>query len=91
MLEPMQSVETEETPGAGRFVEGAEGERNEMPGARAVAAGRGPVRIPSSLSVRSVGGSPRGTSCGSCARPPARRGRVRSRRCCVVRGCTRRT
>jgi transposase len=37
MLEPMQSVETEETPGAGRFVEGAEGERNEMPGAGAVA------------------------------------------------------
>ena len=39
MLEPMQTVETEETPGAGRFVERAEGERNEMPGARAVAAG----------------------------------------------------
>jgi len=39
MLEPMQTVETEETPAAGRFVEGAGGERNEMPGARAVAAG----------------------------------------------------
>ena len=39
MLEPMQTVETEEMPGAGHFVEGAEGERNEMPGARAAAAG----------------------------------------------------
>ena len=30
MLEPKQIVETVETPGAGLFVEGAEGERNEM-------------------------------------------------------------
>jgi transposase len=35
MLEPKQIVETVETPGAGLFVEGAEGERNEMPGAPA--------------------------------------------------------
>jgi transposase len=34
MLEPKQTVEIEETAGAGLFVEGAEGERNEMPGAR---------------------------------------------------------
>jgi hypothetical protein len=40
MLEPKQTVETEETGGAGLFVEGAEGERNEMPGARA-ASGEG--------------------------------------------------
>jgi transposase-like protein len=33
----MQSVEMQETSGAGLFVEGAVGERNEMPGARAVA------------------------------------------------------
>jgi transposase len=39
MLEPMQTVETEETPGAGRLVEGAGGERNEMPGPRAAAVG----------------------------------------------------
>jgi len=37
MLEPKQTVETVDTPGAGLFVEGAEGERNEMPGVRAVA------------------------------------------------------
>ena len=42
MLEPMQTVETGETPGAGRFVEGAVGERNEMPGARAAAEGSRP-------------------------------------------------
>ena len=36
MLEPKQSVETVETPGAGLFVEGAVGERKEMPGAHAV-------------------------------------------------------
>jgi transposase len=40
MLEPMQAVEPEETPGAGRFVEGAEGERNEMPGAPGVPGSR---------------------------------------------------
>jgi transposase len=40
MLEPKQTVETEETAGAGLFVEGAEGERNEMPGVHA--AGEGP-------------------------------------------------
>jgi hypothetical protein len=39
MLEPMRTVETEETPGAGRFVERPVGERNEMPGARAAAEG----------------------------------------------------
>ncbi len=39
MLEPMLSVEMEETPGAGRFVEGAVGERSEMPGAHAVSGG----------------------------------------------------
>jgi transposase len=39
MLEPMQTVEMEETPGAGRFVEGAVGERSEMPGALAVSGG----------------------------------------------------
>jgi transposase-like protein len=38
----MLTVETEETPGAGRFVEGAVGERNEMPGARAAAGGSRP-------------------------------------------------
>ena len=37
MLEPKQTVESVDTPGAGLFVEGAEGERNEMPGVRAVA------------------------------------------------------
>jgi transposase len=40
MLEPMQAVEMEGTPGAERFVELAVGERNEMLGARA-AAGEG--------------------------------------------------
>jgi transposase-like protein len=35
----MQTVETEETLGAGRFVEGAVGERNEMPGAHAASGG----------------------------------------------------
>lgn len=35
MLEPMQSVETVETPDAGLFVEGAGGERSKMPGVRA--------------------------------------------------------
>ena len=39
MLEPMRTVEMEETPGTGRFVERDVGERNEMPGARAVAGG----------------------------------------------------
>jgi transposase len=42
MLEPTLSVETEETPGAGRFVERAVGERSEMPGARAAAEGSRP-------------------------------------------------
>ena len=41
MLEPMRTVETEETPGAGRFVERPVAERNEMPGARAAARGEG--------------------------------------------------
>ncbi len=36
------SVEMEETPRAGRFVERAGGERNEMPGARAAAGGSRP-------------------------------------------------
>jgi transposase-like protein len=40
MLEPKQTVGTEETRAAGLFVEGAEGERNEMPGGRA-ASGEG--------------------------------------------------
>jgi transposase len=39
MLEPMQTVEMEETSRAGRFVEGAVGERKEMPGARPAAPG----------------------------------------------------
>jgi transposase-like protein len=39
MLEPKQAVETDEAPGAGRFVERAEGERSEMPGARPAVAG----------------------------------------------------
>lgn len=42
MLEPMQTVETKEAPGAGRFVERAVGERKEMPGARAAAEGSRP-------------------------------------------------
>jgi transposase-like protein len=42
MLEPKQTLETVETPGAGLFVEGAEGERNEMPGARAAEEGSRP-------------------------------------------------
>lgn len=42
MLEPKQTVETEKTAGAGLFVEGAEGERNEMPGAHAAAEGSRP-------------------------------------------------
>lgn len=42
MLEPMQSVELEEAPGAGRFVERAVGEWNEMPGARGAAGGARP-------------------------------------------------
>ncbi|HUY58067.1 MAG TPA: transposase [Solirubrobacteraceae bacterium] len=42
MLEPKQSVETEETAGAELFVEGAEGERNEMLGARAAGEGSRP-------------------------------------------------
>lgn len=42
MLEPKQTVETVETPGAGLFVEGAEGERNEMPGAHAAGEGSRP-------------------------------------------------
>ncbi len=42
MLEPMQTVETEEPAGAGLFVEGAEGERNEMPGARLAVGGARP-------------------------------------------------
>jgi hypothetical protein len=55
MLEPMLTVEMEETSGAGCFVEGAVGERSEMPGAHAVSGG-GPGRIRSSLSVRGAGG-----------------------------------
>jgi transposase len=39
MLEPVQTVETVETLGAGRFVERAEGEWNEMPSVRAAVAG----------------------------------------------------
>jgi transposase len=39
MLEPVRSLEMGETPDAGRFVEGAEGERNEMPGVRAASGG----------------------------------------------------
>src|SRR5450759_5766242 len=39
MLEPMLTVETEGTPGAGRFVEGAVGERSEMSGAHAASGG----------------------------------------------------
>ena len=42
MLEPKQTVETEETAGAGLFVEGAEGERNEMPGVHAAGEGSRP-------------------------------------------------
>ena len=42
MLESMRTVEMEETPGAGRFVERGVGERNEMPGARAAAEGSRP-------------------------------------------------
>ena len=42
MLEPMQTVETKETPGAERFVERAVGERNEMLGVRAAAEGSRP-------------------------------------------------
>ena len=42
MLEPTLTVETEQTPGARRFVERAVGERNEMPGARAAAEGSRP-------------------------------------------------
>jgi transposase len=42
MLEPMLTVEMEETPGAGRFVERAVGERKEMLGARAAAEGSRP-------------------------------------------------
>ena len=42
MLEPIRTVETEETPGAGRFVERAVGQRNEMPGARAAVEGSRP-------------------------------------------------
>ena len=42
MLEPMRTVEMEESPGAGRFVERGVGERNEMPGARAAAEGSRP-------------------------------------------------
>ena len=42
MLEPKQTVETEETGGAGLFVEGAGGERNEMPGVRAAGEGSRP-------------------------------------------------
>jgi transposase len=42
MLEPKQTGETVETPGAGLFVEGAEGERNEMPGAHAAGEGSRP-------------------------------------------------
>ncbi len=42
MLEPKQTVETVETPGAGLFVEGAEGERNEMPGAHGAGEGSRP-------------------------------------------------
>jgi len=42
MLEPKQTVEAEETGGAGLFVEGAEGERNEMPGACAADGGSRP-------------------------------------------------
>jgi transposase-like protein len=38
----MQTVEMEETLGAGRFVEGAVGERSEMPGASAAAEGSRP-------------------------------------------------
>ena len=39
MLEPMRTVEMEETPGAERFVEGAVGEQNEMLGAHAASGG----------------------------------------------------
>src|SRR5665213_1390199 len=42
MLESMRTVEMEETPGAGRFVERGVGERNETPGARAAAEGSRP-------------------------------------------------
>jgi len=42
MLEPMRTVEMEETPGAGRFVERAGGERNEMPSASAAVEGSRP-------------------------------------------------
>ena len=42
MLEPTLTVETEETPGAGRFAQRAVGERSEMPGARAAAEGSRP-------------------------------------------------
>ena len=38
----MRTVEMEETPGAGRFVERGVGERNEMPGARAAVEGSRP-------------------------------------------------
>jgi hypothetical protein len=42
MLEPKQTVGTVERPGAGLFVEGAEGERNEMPGAHGAGDGSRP-------------------------------------------------
>lgn len=42
MLEPTLPVETEETPGAGRFAERAVGKGREMPGARAAADGSRP-------------------------------------------------
>jgi transposase len=42
MLEPKQTEETTGTPGAGLFVEGAVGERNEMPGVHAVGEGSRP-------------------------------------------------
>ena len=42
MLEPMQTMKTEETPGAGCFVEGAVGDRNGIPGMHAAAEGSRP-------------------------------------------------
>jgi hypothetical protein len=48
MLKPMRTVEMEETPGAGRFVERAVGERNEMrvPGTDVEIGGVSPVLEP---------------------------------------------
>jgi hypothetical protein len=89
MLEPVQTVEMEETLGAGRFVEGAVGERNEIPGAHAVSGGGSRPdpelaerprrrRFTAEYKLRILREAAGSTRSG------------RSRRCCAVRACTRR-